>query len=144
MREAGVTLKEKLEQLVRLAPPGTLIPVEGLAELIGDVEDEASDLALEDVGRLAARSFGRKTDYSPGAIRKWIRSGRRGIRLRAYFSGSAYRVCQRDFEQFVAEVRGQKLNRPPRDEPAAAGTTENDDLEAELAAGERAYAASAI
>jgi hypothetical protein len=143
IHETRVTLREKLEQLVRSAPRGTLIPVEGLAELINAAEDEVSDLAVEDVGHLAAQSFGRKSDYSPGAIRKWIRSGLRGVRLRAYPSGSGYRVRPQDFDRFVAEVRGQKLNQPPRDEHIAAGTVlDNDDLEAEFRAGQHAYAAS--
>lgn len=138
-----MTLREKLEQLVRSAPRGTLIPVEGLAELINTAGDDATDLAVEDVGRLAAQSFGRKTNYSPGAIRKWIRSGLKGVRLPAYPSGSGYRVRPRDFERFVAEVRGQRQNRPPRDEHVAAGTVlDGDDLEAELRAGQEAYAAS--
>jgi hypothetical protein len=138
-----VTLRERLEQLVRTVPRGTLIPVEGLAEFINTAGDDATDLAVEDVGRLAAQSFGRKTNYSPGAIRKWIRSGLRGVRLPAYPSGSGYRVRPRDFERFVTEVRGQKLNRPPRDEHAAAGAVlTDDDLEAELRAGQHAYVAS--
>jgi hypothetical protein len=141
--ELGVTLRERLEQLVRSAPRGTLIPVEGLTELIEGAEDAVTDLAVEDVGRLAAETFGRKSGYSPGAIRKWIRSGLRGVRLRAYASGSGYRVRPRDFEQFVADVRAQKQNRPPRDEHVAAGTGLNeDDLDAELRAGQQAYAAS--
>lgn len=79
----------------------------------------------------------------PVAIRGRIRSGLRGVRLRAYPSGSGYRVRPRDFDQFVAEVRGQKLNRPPRDEHVAAGTVlDDDDLEAELRAGQQDYAAS--
>jgi hypothetical protein len=143
MEEARVTLRERLEQLVRYSPRGTLIPIEGLAELITAAEDEEKDLAVEDVGRLAAWSFGRKADYSPGAIRKWIRSGLRGVRLPAYPSSSGYRVRPRDFEQFVSEVRGQRPNRPPRDEPVGSEIgLEDHDIEAELQAGQRAYAAS--
>lgn len=64
-----MTLKERLQQLVRSAPPGTLVPVEGLAKLIG-AEEEGADLAVEEVGRLAAEMFGRKSVYTPAAIRK--------------------------------------------------------------------------
>ena len=135
-----VTLKERLEQLVRSAPRGTLIPVEGLADLIDGTEDEAGDLAIEEVGRLAADRFGRKAVYKPAAIRKWIRSGLRGIRLRAYPSGSGYRVRPADFEQFVADVRGQRSSRPQLVHQVAAD--EDMDLEAEFRLGQRSYAAS--
>jgi hypothetical protein len=61
MQETRVTLREKLEQLVRSAPRGTLIPVEGLAELINTAGDDATDLA---VGKLAA-SPQRRSDARP-------------------------------------------------------------------------------
>jgi hypothetical protein len=139
---AAVTLRERLEQLVRTAPRGTLIPVEGLAELIQAAAEEETDLDVEDIGRLAATSFGRTTAYTAGAVRKWIRSGLKGVRLRAYPAGTGYRVRRPDFDQFVADVRSQKANRPPRVEHVAAGTPpEGDDLEAEMRAGQRAYAA---
>ena len=134
-----MTLKEKLEQLVRAAPPGTLVPVEGLAKLIDGVEDEGGDLAVEDVGRLAAGAFGRKSAYTPAAIRKWIRSGLRGIRLRAYPFGREYRVRQRDFERFVAEVREQKVEARGPTLLVATGT--DSELEDELRLGQTAYSA---
>ncbi len=72
-------------------------------------------------------------------MRKWIRSGLRGVRLRAYPAGNGYRVRRRDFDQFVADIRGQKLNRPPRSEFAAAGRLPvEDDLESEIRAGQQA------
>lgn len=49
-----MTLRERLEQLVRTAPRGTLIPVEGLAGLIQTPADEETDLDVENIGRLAA------------------------------------------------------------------------------------------
>lgn len=135
-----MTLRERIEQLVRAAPRGTLIPVEGLADLIGDGDEGLStDLAVEDVARIAAERFGRKVPYTPAAIRRWIRSGLRGVRLPAYPSGSGYRVRPAEFERFVANVRGQKLSRPPQDSPMAAG--EDLDPADELRLGERAYAA---
>lgn len=136
-----MTLKERLEQLVRASPPGTLIPVEGLARLIDGAAEEGGDMAVEDVGHLAATRFGRKRPYTPAAIRKWIRSGLRGVRLRAYPSGSGYRVRPADFDDFVTEVRRQGAPRPQLVTEAAAGRREMD-LEAEIRSGERRYAAS--
>lgn len=135
-----MTLKERLEQLVRAAPPGTLVPVEGLAKLIDGADEEGGDLAVEEVGRLAAEKFGRKSAYTPAAIRKWIRSGLRGVRLRAYPSGSGYRVQPRDFEQFVAAVRKQRVDGVEPTLHAAAG--DDSELEEELRFGQHAYAAS--
>lgn len=139
-RRSRVTLKERLEQLVRAAPPGTLVPVEGLAKLIDGAEEEVGDLAVEEVGRLAAEKFGRKSAYTPAAIRKWIRSGLRGVRLHAYPSGSGYRVRQRDFEQFVAAVRAQRVDGVEPTLHVADGV--DAELEEELRFGQRAYAAS--
>jgi hypothetical protein len=135
-----VTLKERLQLLVRSAPPGTLIPVEGLAKLIDGAEEEGGDLAVEEVVRLAAERFGRKSAYTPAAIRKWIRSGLRGVRLRAYPSGSGYRVRRRDFEQFVSAVRDQRAD---GGEPMLQEESGFDpELEDEISLGQRAYAAS--
>lgn len=140
-RGGRVTLRERLEQLVRSAPRGTLIPVEGLAELIGDAEDtQSTDLAVEDVGRLAAERFGRRLPYKPAAIRRWIRTGLRGVRLPAYPSGIGYRVTANDFERFVAQVRALKSIRPPHENPVAA--SEELDPEEELRIGAGAYAAN--
>lgn len=136
-----MTLRERLEQLVRSAPRGTLIPVEGLAELIGDAEDSQSmDLAVEDVGRLAAERFGRRLPYKSAAIRRWIRSGLRGVRLPAYTCGIGYRVTANDFEWFVTQVRALKAFRPPPESPVTAG--EDLDPEEELRIGAGAYAAN--
>jgi hypothetical protein len=134
-------LKERLTALVQTAPPGTLIPIEGLAALLDHTEEEAADLAADEVGRLAAQRFGRQEPYSPAAIRRWIRSGLRGVRLPAYPSGRGYRVQRSDFERFVSEVRSQKKGaRPPLMLMPAAEP--EDDLVGELQRGRRAYAAS--
>ena len=115
--------------------------MEGLADLIGEAEDGPStDLALEDVARLAAERFGRKVVYTPAAVRKWIRSGLRGVRLGAYPSGKGYRVRPAEFERFVSEVRGENASRPPQESAVAA--REDDNLNAyQLQFGRRAYAA---
>ena len=138
--EVEVTVKERLQELVRSAPPGTLVPVEGLAKLIDGAEEEGGDLAVEEVGRLAAERFGRKSAYTPAAIRKWIRSGLRGVRLRAYPSGRGYRVRRREFEQFVSAVRDQRAD---GGEPMLQADSGFDpELEDEISLGQRAYAAS--
>lgn len=133
-------MKESLQQLVRSAPPGTLVPVEGLAKLIEGAEEKGGDLAVEVVGRLAAERFGRKSAYTPAAIRKWIRSGLRGVRLPAYPSGSGYRVRQHDFEQFVSAVRNQQVGGGVPTQPV--DLERDPDLEDEISLGQRAYAAS--
>jgi hypothetical protein len=138
--EVDVTLKERLQLLVRSAPPGTLVPVEGLAKLIDAVEEEGGDLAVEVVGRLAAERFGRKSVYTPAAVRKWIRSGLRGVRLRAYPSGSGYRVRRRAFEQFVSAVRDQRVDGGEPNLPV--DLVSDPELEDEISLGQRAYAAS--
>lgn len=138
---SSMTLKERLAALVGTAPRGTLIPVEGLAELLERSEEEAPDLAPEDVGRLAALRFGRDEPYSPAAIRRWIRSGLKGVRLPAYPTGRGYRVQRSDFERFVSDVRSQKKGtRPPV--MLMPATEPEDDLAGELRRGRRAYAAS--
>lgn len=136
-----MSLKQALSALVDAAPRGTLIPIEGLAELLERSEEEAPDLAPEDVGRLAALRFGRDEPYSPAAIRRWIRSGMKGVRLPAYPTGRGYRIQRSDFERFVSEVRSQKKRaRPPVMLMPAAEP--EDALVGELRRGRRSYAAS--
>lgn len=69
-----------------------------------------------------------------------IRSGLRGVRLRAYPSGSGYRVRQRDFEQFVSAVRDQQVSGGESTLPVDSGYDPG--IEEEISLGQRAYAAS--
>ena len=139
-----MTLKEKLQQLVNASPRGTLITVEGLAELIEGAEDDVADLSVEDVAKEAAERFGRSEPYTPGAIRKWIHTGLNGVLLAAYPYGRTYRVQVRDFEAFVAAVRGQKHAQPARDSaPADVEYDDSDEFDAEVrSAASRSYAAN--
>lgn len=136
-----MALRERLEQLIRSAPPGTLVPVEGLLALLdGEDQTESVDLTMDDVGRLAAERFGRRSPYKSPAVRRWIRSGLRGVHLRAYASGSGYRVTRANFERFLEAVRRQPTNRPPQEFPVTTG--QDPDPEEELRAGATAYAAT--
>lgn len=140
-----MTLIEKLQQFVNSAPRGTMIPVEGLAQLISDAQEEVADLAVEDIARLAAVRFGRTEPYTPGAIRKWIRSGLNGVQLPAYPYGRGVRVRARDFDEFVSKVRGQKPGRPERETHVPAGPEIDtfSEFEADVhSAASQSYAAS--
>lgn len=101
------TLHQHLGNLVRYAPPGTLIPVDSIAELLrayADVPERPAlaGLSLGEVAERFARVVGgeRKTPQE-GTVRKWIRVGLRGVRLKAFRAGRTMRVMESDLEAFV-------------------------------------------
>jgi len=101
------TLHEHLGQLVRYAPPGTLVPVDSLAELLRTYSEELqrpapAGLSMGEVAERFARVVGgqRKTPQED-TVRKWIRRGLRGVKLKAFRAGRHLRVLESDFNAFV-------------------------------------------
>jgi hypothetical protein len=127
-----MNLNEHLNQLVRYAPPGTLVPVDSIAELLqtysNQVEPQSEPdppkhveprLAWLSLGEIAER-FTRLVDgelrtVKDGTVRKWARVGLRGVRLRAFRVGRHLRVLEEDFELFVRELAAARpaAPRPP-------------------------------
>jgi hypothetical protein len=117
-----MNLHEHLGQLVRYAPPGTLVPVDSLAELLRtyacDVEPRAEapeevpqalpragGLSLGEVAERFTRQIGGEMKtVQDGTVRKWARVGLRGVRLRTFRVGRHLRVLEEDFEAFVREL----------------------------------------
>ncbi|HEX6038389.1 helix-turn-helix domain-containing protein [Longimicrobium sp.] len=136
------TLHEHLGQLVRYAPPGTLVPVDSLAELLRVYTDEPkrpapAGLSLGEVAELFARVVdGQRKVPQEGTVRKWIRTGLRGVKLKAYRAGRHLRVLESDFESFVralseARAAPKEKRDPVVDRPAGAAQPETE-LEAYL------------
>lgn len=104
------TLHERLGFLVRCAPPGTLIPVAALAELLREHAPEPArhapaGLSLGEVAERFARVVaGRRRVPQEGTVRKWIRVGLRGVRLQAFRAGRMLRVLEPDLDAFVAAL----------------------------------------
>lgn len=104
------TLHERLGYLVRCAPPGTLIPVAALAELLHEHAPEparhaTAGLSLGEVAERFARGVaGKRRVPQEGTVRKWIRVGLRGVRLKAFRAGRTLRVLEPDLDAFVAAL----------------------------------------
>lgn len=136
------TLHEHLGQLVRYAPPGTLVPVDSLAELLRVYTDEPerpapAGLSLGEVAERFARVVdGQRKAPQEGTVRKWIRTGLRGVKLKAYRAGRHLRVLESDFDAFVralseAPVAPKAKRDPVVDRPAGPAQPETE-LEAYL------------
>lgn len=119
---------ERYESCVQWAlssPSGTLVPVDGLLQmLMGRTEATqaalaTSDLSLEEVAERYASAFpGKGRPRSRAAVRKWIREGLYGVKLEAYLDGTDYRVTEAAFIGFVNGIREQ--NRQPKKRKGAA------------------------
>lgn len=104
-----MTLQEHLSQFVRFAPPGTMIPVDTLAELLRSYEpvaqqaDNGLGLSLGEVAARFSRTIaGEVKVVKEDTVRKWIRVGLGGTKLKAFRVGRHLRVRETDFEEFVA------------------------------------------
>jgi len=109
-----IPLHERLSLLVQHALPGTLIPVDSIRQLLTEDAESpalaAPGMSLEQVAlRCAGLLHGGRPVQLP-AVRKWIRSGLRGVKLSAFEWGQTYRVHEEEFEAFVEAVK----NAPPR------------------------------
>jgi hypothetical protein len=140
-----MTLIERLNGLVRFAPPGTLVPVESLREMIEDADPEppaaaTPGLSLSEVAERCAeiRGEGARRVPTRGAVRKWIREGLRGVKLEAYSFGRSYRVTEEALGRFVERVRLAEQRRPPRS-PQLRMPVEGGDAKAEIASAKRRF-----
>lgn len=118
-----MNLNEHLNQFVRYAPPGTLVPVDSIAELLQTYANQVEPQPEPDppehleprlkwlsLGEVAER-FTRLVDgelrtVKDGTVRKWARVGLRGVRLRAFRVGRHLQVLEEDFELFVRALAG--------------------------------------
>jgi hypothetical protein len=103
---AMTTLHEHLGLLVRYAPPGTLVPVDSLAEFLRVYSEPGrpapAGLSLGEVAERFARVVGgQRKAPQEGTVRKWIRRGLRGVKLKAFRAGRHLRVLESDFDAFV-------------------------------------------
>lgn len=130
------SLEEHLGQLVRFAPPGTLVPVESLASLLEIYASEPAraapaGLSLGEVAERFARTVdGQRKMPQEGTVRKWIRVGLRGVKLRAFRAGRTLRVLEPDLDEFVRALAEQPLKpsapAPEAVEPVASGSPESE------------------
>lgn len=118
-------LYEHLDELIRCALPGTMVPVESLAELLRRYGNESepvpepqpqpefrpAGLSLGEVAQRFSRTVGRETKtVQEGTVRKWIRVGLRGVRLSAFRAGRQLRVLEEDFESFVQQLAARSTS----------------------------------
>jgi len=137
-----MTLQEHLSQLVRYAPPGTLIPVDSIAEMLRAYADQPeraapAGLSLREVADRFARIVdGERKAPQEGTVRNWIRVGLRGTKLKAFRVGRSMRVMEADLEVFVRalayapQAESQATPIPPA--PAASADQPEAELEAVL------------
>lgn len=111
------TLHEHLGQLVRYAPPGTLVPVDSLAELLRTYDEEEkpaapTGLSLGEVAERFSRIVdGNRKTPQEGTVRKWIGRGLRGVKLKAFRAGRHLRVLEGDLEAFIQELAERSSTR---------------------------------
>lgn len=102
-------LHERLTLMVQHALPGTLIPVDSIRALL--VEDRlparvsVPGISLVEVAERCACLGSRKQPVKPSAVRKWMRTGLRGVRLSAFAWGKTFRVHERALEEFIRDVQ---------------------------------------
>ncbi len=94
--------------MVQHALPGTLIPVESIRDLL--VEDQrpiarVPGMSLEEVAQRCAALGTRGAPVKPSAVRKWMRTGLRGVRLTGFRWGKTYRVHDEALREFIDAVQ---------------------------------------
>lgn len=133
----GIPLHEQLSSMVQHAPPGTLIPVDSIRELLRQEQVRAasvSGLSLEEVAQRCATPGSRNKPVQPSTVRKWIREGLRGVRLTAFRWGKSYRVTEEALREFISAVREAPVHSAPLVIPGARS------LEDEVAAARQRFA----
>ena len=80
--------------------------------------------------RFARTVAGQRKMPQEGTVRKWIRVGLRGVKLRAFRAGRTLRVLEPDLEEFVRALAEQPLKpsapAPRPVEPVASGSPESE------------------
>lgn len=121
----------RLLEFLEVAPSGTLVPVDSLRALLAAdadtyVDAERGFTPAEAADWLHRHLGGRKR--SAAAVRKVMRTGFRGVRLRSYAYGRERRTTEADLRRFVAEIGA--VPRAVSDAPGAmraAGTAASPD-----------------
>jgi hypothetical protein len=105
-----MTLHDRLSQMVDAALPGTLVPVSSLRELLDHHQSETRyadpGLSLEEVAERCAARGNRTKPVGTPTVRKWIRTGLRGVRLKAFPWGMSYRVTEQALASFILALQG--------------------------------------
>jgi hypothetical protein len=105
-----MTLHDRLSRMVDAALPGTLVPVSSLRELLDHHQSETRDtdpgLSLEEVAERCAARGNRTKPVGTATVRKWIRTGLRGVRLKAFPWGMSYRVTEQALASFIFALQG--------------------------------------
>ena len=131
---APTTLHERLSRMVESALPGTLVPISSLRELFEHHQPETRSadpgLSLEEVAERCAARGSRSKPVGTAAVRKWIRTGLRGVKLEAFPWGMSYRVTEAALARFILALQGKQVAaEDPRgkDPPAMAPRTIKDE-----------------
>jgi hypothetical protein len=128
-----MTLHEHLSRMVESALPGTLVPVSSLRELLETHQPESRNadpgLSLEEVAERCAARGNRRKPVGTATVRRWIRSGLRGVKLKAFPLGMSYRVTEDALAGFIFALQGE-----PADAENEAGKTVRPTAHGNLAA----------
>jgi hypothetical protein len=109
-----MTLHERLFRMVESALPGTLVPVSSLRELLENHQPESHSadpgLSLEEVAERCAARGNRRKPVGTAAVRRWIRTGLRGVKLKAFPLGMSYRVTEDALARFIFALQGEPVD----------------------------------
>lgn len=137
---APAVLHERLSRMVESALPGTLVPVSSLRELLEHHQPETRNadpgLSLEEVAERCAARGNRGQPVGTAVVRKWIRTGLRGVKLKAFPWGKSYRVTEDALAHFILALPGEQVDaEDPRGKevPATALCTIEDEIAAACA-----------
>src|SRR4028119_2400202 len=111
---ASITLRERLSRMVESALPGALVPVSSIRELLEHHQPEIRNadpgLSLEEVAERCAARGKRSKPVGTAAVRKWIRTGLRGVKLKAFPWGMSYRVTEDALANFILALQGEQVD----------------------------------
>jgi hypothetical protein len=123
--------------MVESALPGALVPVSSLRELLGHHQPETRNadpgLSLEEVAERCAARGNRSKPVGTAAVRKWIRTGLRGVKLEAFPWGMRYRVTEEALARFILALQGKQVDAGDpkgKEVPATARHTIEDEIAA--------------
>lgn len=130
-----MTLQERLQQMVDPMPDEALVSLpagwlrEQLLEERGRPAPERVALSLEAIAsRAKDEIFGGRKQPSPGAVRKWIRDGKDGVKLEAF--GRPYVVTEEAWKAFVDALREQGKQPTPAPVVVEPGATAAEEIAA--------------
>ena len=126
-------LLDRLRRFVESAPPGTLVPVDGLRKLLEEERENAATapdrgMTAEEAAEWLHRALGGRK-RKPAAVRKLMRTGYRGVVLESFRVGREVRTTEAALERFAGALRARSGGRVA-ESVATVGTDPGDEVKA--------------